>query len=158
VLHREKHTGGIDQINDRERAFEGDSLGTNQFLRGLGKEGTCFYSGIIGDNHAGDARNRANASHGTRSWDTAPLFVHLVSSPEPDFEKIILAIEQMSDAFTRRKPSHFPLSILANLAAAFTQERFFLQNRFTSCEEGVAGGGIGTGSHRVVLLRRVEPI
>ena len=42
VLHRKKNAGGIDQINERQRAFEGDALRADKLLGGLGKKAPAF--------------------------------------------------------------------------------------------------------------------
>ncbi len=38
-----------------------------------------------------------------------------------------------------RKPSHFALPVLANLAPAFAQDFFLLENGFAPFAQGVAG-------------------
>jgi hypothetical protein len=49
----------------------------------------------------------------------------------------------MLDAFAGGKSAAFALPVLADFAAAFAQDFFFLENGFASLEEGVTGCGIG---------------
>ena len=42
VLHRQENAGGIDQINQRQRALEGDALGANELLAVWGKNAPAF--------------------------------------------------------------------------------------------------------------------
>ena len=116
----------------------------NELLRRLGKKRAGFYGRIVGDDHAGNAGDIADARDRSGGGDVAPLLIHFVGGPEPDFEEIALAIEEMRDAFAGREASHFALPILADLAAAFAQDFFLLQDGFASLEQGVAVSGVGT--------------
>jgi hypothetical protein len=49
----------------------------------------------------------------------------------------------MRDPFARGQAAFLALAILADLAAAFAQDFFFLEDGFASLEEGVTGSGIG---------------
>ncbi len=93
VLHRQKDAGGIDQVNNRQRAFEGDALGADQLLGGGGKKRAGFHGGVVGDDHAGNAGDVADAGDGAGGGNVAPLLVHFVGGPEPDFEKRRALIE-----------------------------------------------------------------
>jgi hypothetical protein len=59
----------------------------------------------------------------------------------------------MGDALARREPPHLALPVLADFAAAFTQDFFFLKNGFASFEESVSSSNIGAVGHRVDLRR-----
>ena len=138
-----KDAGGIDQVNERQRAFEGDALRADELLGRLGKERAGLHGGVVGDDHAGNAGDIADARDDAGGGDVAPLLIHFVGGPETDLEKVALAIEQMRDPFARRQTTHFALPVLADLAAAFAQHFLFLQDGFASLAKGVADGGVG---------------
>jgi len=81
ILHRKKHTGRIDQINQWKIIFESDPLRADKLLRRLGEESARFHGSVISDDHARDIGDVANAGDGTGRGNASPLFVHFVSGP-----------------------------------------------------------------------------
>src|SRR4029077_14753640 len=67
--------------------------------------------------------------HDSGRRDLPPLLVQFVRGPEPDLEKRRVVVEQLLQPLADRQPSHFALALVPGLAAAFTQDRFFLRNR-----------------------------
>src|SRR5438874_12492952 len=49
ILHRKKHTGRIDQINQWKIIFKSDPLRADKLLRRLGKESARFHGSVISD-------------------------------------------------------------------------------------------------------------
>ncbi len=128
VLHRQKDSRGIDQIDDRHVAFEADPLCADDLLRGLRKEGACLHGGVVRDDHARHAGDVANAGDRTRGRNAAPLLIHLIGGPKADLEKRRAFIKKLRDSFPRKKTPEFVLPFLPGFAAAFAQHGFFIGN------------------------------
>ncbi len=139
ILHRQKHAGGIDQVNDRQVALEGDALGADQLLRRLWKERAGFHGRVIGNDHAGNAGDVADSSDTAGGGNFPPLFVHAECGPKSDFEKRRVLVEQLRDALAGKETSEFVLTFLACFAATFAQLRFFARNRFAMFAQRIGG-------------------
>ena len=64
------------------------------FLHGLRKERAGLHGRVVGDDHARNAGDIADARDCAGGGNAAPLFVHFVGGPEPDLEKRRTLIEQ----------------------------------------------------------------
>ena len=124
VLHRQKDAGGIDQINDRQRALESDPLRAQKFFHCRGKKRTRFHARIVRDDHAWNSGYVTDAGDRSGGDDAPPLFVHFVGRPKADLEKLRVFVEELTDSFPRRKPTEFALSFESGFPAALPQERF----------------------------------
>jgi hypothetical protein len=128
ILHRQKYTGGIDQIDQWQIVFECDPLRANYFLCRLREECASFHGSVIGDDHAGHVGNVANAGDGTGCRNASPLLIHFVGGPKSDLEKLRVRIEQTCDALARDQTPELMLALLAGFATAFAQLLFFRAN------------------------------
>ena len=147
VLERQKNSGGINEVDDGQRAFERDSLRANQFLDGLRKECPRFHAGIVGNDHAGNSDDASDTGHATSGRHVSPFRIHFVGRPKPYFEKRGFFVEKMADALSRRQPAHLALTLVPAFTAAFAENGFFLQNFGASIARRFTGRCRSTG-HR----------
>ena len=73
VLFRQIGTAAIHQIEAGQPVFRGDFLSANVFLHRLVIELTAFHRGVIGDHHAGQPVDNANAGHDPRARHLVPI-------------------------------------------------------------------------------------
>ena len=123
--------------------LEGDALRAEDLLGGLGKEGAGFHGRVVGDDHARDAGDLADARDGAGRRNAAPLLVHFVGGPQAEFEKVRSRDRAGADPLTRRADAPFALAVLADLAPAFAEDFLFAKDCFAPLAKGVAGGGVG---------------
>ena len=128
ILHWQEDASRIDQVNNRQGTFKRDALGPKYFFGCLWKEGPSLHCRVVGDNHARNACDVADARDRASRRDFPPLFVHFVSRPETDLEKLRVFVQQMIDPFAHWQTAHFPLTLVAGFASAFPQCGFLLGN------------------------------
>ena len=131
-LQRKKNAGGVDQINRRDMIFDGDVLRADDFFRRHWEKGAGFYGGVISDEHERAPANFSEPGDRSRRRRAAPLCVHLVSGENSKLEELGTGIDQLRDAFARRKPAFFVLRFDGFRAAALANLFFFVLN---FCEE-----------------------
>ena len=92
---------GIDEIDARQRVFEGDFLRPQMLLHRHGIVGAAFDRRIIGDDHRLAPGDAADAGDQARAMDVA--FIHAVGRERPDLEKRRIGIQQPRHAFAGKQ-------------------------------------------------------
>ena len=100
VLHRQEGAAGIDQIDAGQAVFEGDFLGAQVLLDGQRVIGAALHRRIVGDDHAFDAIDAADAGDHRGGGDVAA--VHAVGSELADLKERCAGVEQAVDALARQ--------------------------------------------------------
>jgi hypothetical protein len=101
VLHGQKGAAGVDQIDAGQAIFQGDFLGAQVLLDGQRVVGAAFHRRVVGDDHAFDAVNAADAGDHRRRRHIAAI--HVVSGELADLKKRRAGIKQAADAFARQQ-------------------------------------------------------
>ena len=91
------------------------------FLQGLGKKGSGFHGGIVGDDHAAAVFDDADSGDGAGGGYVAHFGIHVVACPEIDFEEAGLGIDEVIDAFAGDHASEAMLTVMAGFSPALTQ-------------------------------------
>ncbi len=81
VLHRQEHAGGVDEVDERQVALEGDALRAEDLLARHRDERAGLHGGVVGDDHARVAGDVADAGNDARAGKRAPLAIHAVRRP-----------------------------------------------------------------------------
>ena len=79
--------------------LEGDLLGSQVFLHGQGEVGAALDCRVVGDNHAFDAMDPADAGHNPRAGHI--VAVHLPCRLASDFKKMRVLVKQRLDAIAQ---------------------------------------------------------
>ena len=88
---------GIDQINARQPIFASDLLRAQMFFHRQRVIGAALHCGIVGDDHAGRAADRADTGDEARRRHR--YTVDRVRGKRRQFQKRRISIEQAGDAF-----------------------------------------------------------
>ena len=92
ILHRQKYTGTIDQVNDRKMIFHGDFLQAQVFFAGNRKPGTGLYSLVIGNNDTLPATHISNTGYCTTRGATTLFYIHFITCKCTDFNKCLILV------------------------------------------------------------------
>src|SRR5206468_1965218 len=135
---RRRHT-----ISDRDWSSDVCSsdlpLRAQKFFYGRRKERARFHGRVVRDDHAWNARDVSDAGNRSGGDNIPPLFVHFVSRPEADLEKLRVFVEKLTDSFSRRQAAELALPLESGFPAALAQERFLLQNFATKIAQRLIG-------------------
>ena len=129
LLQRQKHSGGIDQVNRRNAIVDGDILRANHFFCGHREKRAGLYGRVIGDNHEHAPRYTPQPGDGSRRRSAAPLLIHLVSRVNAELEKMGAGIDQCGYPLARGKPVFLVLRFDRFCAAAFADFFFLILQR-----------------------------
>ena len=121
TLVREIHTGGVNEVDDRNAATHGDLLGPEDLLDGLGPPRPCFDGGVVGHDHDLTAFNEAHSRHDARPG--RPAIVLIVGNEEADLDPGAPGIEKARHAFTGRQLALFVLPFDAFRPAPLEEHR-----------------------------------
>src|SRR5215831_5089221 len=124
LLKRKEYACGVDEVDGRDAVLDGDVLGTNDLLRGHGKERACLHGGVVNDEHHQASVNAGESGDDAGSGSAAPLFVHAVGSVNAEFEEGA-GVNQQVDSLAGYETS---LAVLAldSLRAPTLANLFFL--------------------------------
>ena len=106
--------------------FNGNVLGADDLLGGHGKKGPSFHRGIIHNQHEQAAMNVPQAGDYARRGSAAPLFIHLISGIDAQFEKFSVPVNEQADALTGSKTSFTVLRLDAFFPAALPYPLLFI--------------------------------
>jgi len=109
VLFRQIGPAAIHQIQARQPVLGRDFLCANVFLHRFVVEGSTLYRGIIGDHHAGQPMDDADAGHDTRARHLIPILP--VGRERRQFHERSSWIHQQVDPFTHQKLATFAVTL-----------------------------------------------
>ena len=101
VLHGQEGAAGIDQIDAGQVVLLGDFLRAQMLFHGQRIIGSALHRGVIGDDHALDARDAADACDDAGARRV--VAIKAMGGELADFEKSRAGIEQGVDALARQK-------------------------------------------------------
>ncbi len=116
ILHRQKGTAGIDQIDAGQAIFQRDFLRPQVLFHRQRVVGAALYRGIVGNNHAFDAFDAADADDHRRRRHIPTI--HIVGGELGDFEKGRAGVEQGADPFARQQLAARQVLLACRLGAA----------------------------------------
>ncbi len=96
VLARQVGAAGVHQVDARQAVLLGDGLGAQVFLHGERVVGAAFDRRVVGDDHAFDAFDPADAGDHPGGWHI--FAIHLMGRQLADFQKRRAGVEQAIDA------------------------------------------------------------
>ena len=111
ILQRQKHTGTVDKINDRQMIFHGNLLHTEIFFPGNRKPCTCFYRLIIGQYDTLPAADITNTGNRTSCRTATIFFVHIITGKCADLIKFRICVQQIRNSFPGRQFIFFVLFV-----------------------------------------------
>ncbi len=125
-LQREKHAGGIDEIEGRNAIFERDGLRAQNLLRRHGEEGAGFDGGVVGDDHAEASGRRGPVPVTTPAAGAPPYSAYMPwAAQRPSSRKSVPGIEEEVEPFAGREALFGVLGFDGFGAAALADRVFF---------------------------------
>ena len=100
VALRQVGAAAIHEINDRQPVFEGNVLRAHVLLDGFLEKRSALGGGVVGDDHADHAADRANSGHQTGA--RYGIVVEAPGRKRGEFEKRAERVDQQIDPFTHR--------------------------------------------------------
>ncbi|MNZ85824.1 hypothetical protein D3C78_1046290 [compost metagenome] len=109
ILARQVGAAGVHQVQARQAVLQGDGLGAQVFFHRQRVVGAAFDRGVVGDDHAFDAFDPADAGDHASGRDV--FAVHLMGGQLADFEERRAGVEQAVDPIARQQfaPRGVPL-------------------------------------------------
>ncbi|MNE34498.1 hypothetical protein D3C80_1282230 [compost metagenome] len=116
VLARQVGAAGVDQVDARQAVLAGDGLRADVLLDGQRVVAAALHGGVVGDDHALDALDPADA--GDHAGGRHVLAVHLEGGQRGEFEEGRAGVEQGVDALARQQLAARAVALLGGDAAA----------------------------------------
>ena len=120
VLHRQEGAAGIDQVDAGQAVLQRDLLRAQVLLDGQRVVGAALHRRVVGDDHALDAIDPADAGdhRGGRHLEGIGAAVHAVGGELADFEEGRAGVEQAVDALARQQLAARQVLLARRLGAA----------------------------------------
>jgi hypothetical protein len=134
----EVRSAAIDQIDHRKAVLEGDVLGAHVLADGLLEERPALGRGVVGDDHADHAADRADAGH--QAGGGHGVVVQPPGGERRQLEKGAERIDQQVDALAHRDLAALAMALDHALAAAGQPPCLPLAQRL---QQAIIDGGVG---------------
>ena len=115
VLQGQKSPAGFNQIQAGQAVFQSNFLPAQMLLNRHRMISAAFNRGVIGNNHAGDALNLANAGNDASTIDITGI--HIPCSKLANFQKCRTRINEPIDACARQQLAAFQMPCAIFLTA-----------------------------------------
>ena len=116
VLHGQEGAAGIHQVDAGQAILERDFLRSKMLLDADGVVGAAFHGRVVGHDHAGLARDLADAGNETRTGN--PVVVELVAGELTHFEKRRARIEERVHTVARQQLAAVNVPLAGTLVTA----------------------------------------